>query len=285
MTMWTTHQFYKYHAIGNDYIVIDPRHFTPALTEGQIRRLCDRHHGVGSDGVLLGPITDGDGYRVRIFNPDGSEAEKSGNGIRIFSRYLFDRGYVTSDNFRLQTAGGVVTVSRLDKNASVIEVDMGVPVMGGGVLDAAAADSAAVEMAIHGVLVTGHVVSMGNPHCVVFVDDPAEALARSWGPIIETHSLFPNRTNVQLVRVDGPHQLSIAIWERGAGYTLGSGSSSCAAVAVALARGMVTSPVTVTMPGGVLTIRLSDRGSLLMSGPVTPVSYGYLSPDMMLGYD
>lgn len=271
-----TISFSKYHALGNDYLVIDPRHVQGAADDGsipftkrQIQLICDRHRGIGSDGILWGPFKKNGSIALRIFNPDGSEAEKSGNGVRIFSRYLRDAGY-TKGSFDLATLGGTVRVDYLgeDRN-SLIRVAMG----------KAQFDSKRKPgdtMRVGGKSLKTTVVSMGNPHCVIRVTKPTEQMCRKLGPLVERHRWFPRRTNVQFVQVLSRKRIRIEIWERGAGYTTASGSSSCAAVAAALWHGWVDREVEVQMPGGVLKIRVDESGMVWMTGPVTAVATGKL---------
>ena len=275
-------QFFKYHALGNDYLVINPADLESDLSTLQIRLICHRNFGVGSDGILLGPLkADGASFGMRIFNPDGSEAEKSGNGLRIFSRYLWDRGMVQEEPFTVLTAGGKVE-SRVHPGGRLVTVEMGqvsfdssrIPVLG---------DQREVlneTLVVDGESLRFCAATIGNPHCVITRDAVSEEEARKFGPSVETHPLFPNRTNVQFMKVLDRGNIQIEIWERGAGYTLASGSSSSAAAAVARRLGLCDGAIAVHMPGGVLDIRVSEDFSVLMTGPVTKVSEGTLSREI-----
>jgi len=278
-----TVRFHKYHGLGNDYLVIDPNVSDLELTPKVIRLICDRHFGVGADGILCGPIKEGESLKVRIFNPDGSEAEKSGNGLRIFARYLFEHGYVSSRDFSVHTIGGTVRVHILDQTASSIRIEMGRVTFRSTEIPVSGPDrevvSEPLEIGEQRYEVT--CLSIGNPHCVIPMAEVTEAKARELGPLIENHGLFPNRINMQLLKVLDRHAIEIRIWERGAGYTLASGSSSCAAAAAAHRLGLVESPVTVHMPGGDLLIEMDDSGSVHMTGPVAPVMEGTLHPDVL----
>ncbi len=271
----------KYHGLGNDYIVVDPAFLSVEMTEETIRLICDRHFGVGSDGILYGQLTPEPPYRVRIFNPDGSEAEKSGNGVRIFSKYLVDAGYTGQRTaFDVLTLGGLVSVTLLHPQAELLQVDMGtfsftstqIPVAG------EAREVVSEPVSLDGAPYRITCVTVGNPHGVIVVDTATEALARALGPLVETHPLFPNRINMQLVQVLGRDEIKIEIWERGAGYTLASGSSSCAAVAAAHRLGLVDDRVTVRMPGGSLLLQVTPQGRLLMTGSVASVYEAELTP-------
>jgi diaminopimelate epimerase len=273
-------RFSKYHALGNDYIVIDPRDHPAALSVAEIVRTCHRNFGIGSDGILLGPLPaqQGAAFALRIFNPDGSEAQKSGNGLRIFCRYLFDCGLVKHDSFKVHTLGGVVEAQVHGAGESVT-VEMGrvtfrsdeIPVN---------VDGAAREIIRENIVITGRPLvvscaSIGNPHCVVELDAD-EALVRALGPQIENLAMFPQRTNVQFLRVIDRANIEIHIWERGAGYTLASGSSSSAAAAVAHRLGLVDRAVTVHMPGGKIAIEIGEHFAITMTGAVTRIADGNL---------
>ncbi|MCU0594021.1 MAG: diaminopimelate epimerase [Desulfobacterota bacterium] len=275
-------RFHKYHALGNDYLVIHPRELEGTLDLFRIQRICHRNYGVGSDGILLGPLESREGdFGLRIFNPDGSEAEKSGNGLRIFSRYLWDQGLVKERPFTIMTLGGRVESVVKDGGRSVT-VQMGrasfdstrIPVKG-----------EAREVLNESIPVAGETLrfcaaTVGNPHCVVLREHVSEEEARRWGPLIENDSRFPNRTNVQFMKVLDRSHIQIEIWERGAGYTLASGSSSSAAAAVAYRLGLCGGRITVRMPGGELDILVSEDFSIQMTGPVTRIAEGTLSPEM-----
>ena len=277
-------RFFKYHALGNDYIVMNPGHFpgVGAPTTEQIRVICHRNFGVGSDGILWGPShSKRANFSLRIYNPDGSEAEKSGNGLRIFSRYLFDQKLVGTNPFTIDTAGGVVEVL-IHPDGKLITIDMG-----------------QVSFASDKIPVTGHprevinekiriqdreftfnAATIGNPHCVIVLPEISEALARRYGPDLETHANFPKRTNVQFLKVLDRANIQIEIWERGAGYTLASGSSSSASAAVAHRLGLVDRSVTVHMPGGRIGIEIGDKFSIRMTGTVTRVAEGVMNAEL-----
>jgi len=273
-------RFAKYDALGNDYLVLTD---APALTPALAAALCDRHHGVGGDGVLVeAPAGPGEVAALRIFNPDGSEAEKSGNGLRIFARALWDAGRVTTGvAFALGTRGGRVRCVVHEGGGSVF-IEMGrasfdsarVPVAG----PAREVVDEALDVAGESLRVTA--VTLGNPHCVVLTPALSAALAHRLGPALETHPHFPNRTNVQFVQVIDRHSLRIEIWERGAGYTLASGSSSCAAAAACVRLGVCDpGPLTVEMPGGMLRIGVGADFALTLEGAVRAVCHGEVAPD------
>jgi len=275
-------QFSKYHALGNDYLVADPE-FRPE--PDLIRRLCDRRFGVGADGVLVGPLPvpdDPGTFGLRIFNPDGGEAEKSGNGLRIFARHLRETGAAPGPSCRIRTAGGTAQARFLDPAGDAVEVDMGRPSFRAGDIPftGLAPDLEAVEtrLLVADQAWTVTALSVGNPHCVLFPRRVTAALARELGPRIERHPRFPRGVNVQLVEVVDRRRIRIEIWERGAGYTLASGSSSCAAAAVCRRLGLVEDRVAVEMAGGEVGIAFPGRGQILLTGPVRPVCQVRLHP-------
>ena len=283
--------FFRGHGLGNDYIVMDPKELTFTLSPTRIRLICDRNWGLGSDGILaLVPSKKAD-FGLRIFNPDGSEAEKSGNGLRIFARYLHATGKTKKKQFTVETKGGLVSITlHIDRHgdASEATVEMGQATFNPAALPCTLGVPELIQQPIDaaGRALTFTGVSVGNPHCVVF--KPA---GESWlredlltlGPALETHALFPKRTNVQLVVPTGPKEIFILIWERGAGETQASGSSSCAAASAAVRLGLVKSPVTVKMPGGTLRIDVAPDFQLTMKGPVAEVARGALSQSFVRG--
>ncbi len=283
--------FFRGHGLGNDYLVIDPDNLTFKLTPNTIALICDRNWGLGSDGILaLAPSRKAD-FGLRIFNPDGSEAEKSGNGLRIFSRYLHATGKARKKRFTVETKGGLVTIDlHVDRHgdASAVTVEMGKATFAPESLPCSLEVPELIQQPINAagqsLIFTG--VSVGNPHCVVF-RPPGKSWSReelvTLGPALENHALFPKRTNVQLAVPTGPKELFIMIWERGAGETQASGSSSCAAASAAVRLGLVKSPVTVKMPGGALNIRVGQDFSLTMKGPVAEVARGIFSPSFVRG--
>jgi diaminopimelate epimerase len=274
--------FHKYHALGNDYIVIDPQKARIDLSPEAIRLICHRNYGIGSDGILFGPIFEGGAIRLRIFNPDGSEAEKSGNGIRIFSRYLDEAGYVKSGRFELMTKGGPVVVEVPHAKASLIRVDMGIVTFQSDRIPMTGAIREVVDelLELDGVTYRITCLSIGNPHCVIPVDTMSPEAAKKLGPLVENHPMFPNRINMQLMKILDRNTIRIEIWERGAGYTLASGSSSCAAASAAFRLGLVDRSIDVHMPGGTISIEIGNDGHVHMTGPVEGIAQGAFSHDM-----
>jgi len=274
--------FTKYHALGNDYIVIHPKDLPAPLTTEQVKLICHRNFGVGSDGILLGPLPSTTAKcALKIYNPDGSIAEKSGNGVRIFSRYLWDIQFVGNEEFALQTDGGIVRSTVFD-GGKMVRVEMGkvsfdsekIPVTG------AKREVINEKISVGGREFTYCAATIGNPHCVLPLPEISAELAHKFGPLLETHANFPRKTNVQFLKVLDRANIAIEIWERGAGYTLASGSSSSASAAVAHKLGLVDKNVTVHCPGGDIAIEIRAGFDILMTGSVTRVAEGVISPEM-----
>lgn len=260
----------KYHGLGNDYLVFDPNKNELTLTKENVKLICDRHFGVGSDGIVEGPILEQEKMQVRIWNPDGSIAEKSGNGVRIFAKYLKDAGYVQKTHVILSTISGDIDVQYLNEEGTRMKASMGkvtfwsdeIPVTGERreVVD---------ETMIFGKIpyrVT--CVSVGNPHCVIFLNEISKEIVCRIGKNSETASYFPEKVNTQIMRIIDRQNIEIEIYERGAGYTLASGTSGCAAAAAAYKQGLTDAKMYVKMPGGTLEIELLDDGTVLMTGDV-----------------
>ena len=270
-------RLWRAHGLGNDYLVVDRG---PPMSPALVAAICDRHRGVGGDGVLEQTPTDRADHGVRIWNPDGSIAEKSGNGLRIFSRYLVsERGAAAAHT--VCTGPDVVRCTVTDTS---ITVQMG----------RASTAPADIPTDASGAMIEGAVqvlgqtlrltaLSTGNPHAVTFVDGPLDAVDwRPLGAALERHPLFPNRTNVQFARVLSPDTLEIRIWERGAGPTLASGSSSCAAAAAAVLTGrMPPGRIAVRMPGGTLHVTVDSALDLVLEGPVEPVGWVQVAADWL----
>jgi diaminopimelate epimerase len=245
----------KWQALGNDYLLVEQAELTQPLTPGRVRQLCDYHYGVGSDGLLEVTSVDGTRAEIRIWNPDGSTAELSGNGLRIAAAWLARR----SGAERVTLSVGTREVEAVVGQDGNIAVDVGRVEVG---------ETEELDLGDERVEFTP--VSVGNPHAVVRREPERGELLRL-GPRIERHSRFPERTNVQLVRVDEAHDLTIGVWERGAGETLSSGTSSVAAAAAAVANGWCESPVHVHLPGGDLLVELDAQGGARLTGPAEEI--------------
>jgi diaminopimelate epimerase len=275
-------RYVKYHGLGNDYIVIPESNPDGVLDRRHIQLICHRNFGVGSDGILLGPLrSEICDFRIRVFNPDGSEAEKSGNGLRIFARFVWDEGLVRHRPFTIETLGGNVTCT-VDADGKNVTVEMGtvsfdsrdIPVTG------PRREVLRERLTIEDRVFEYCAATVGNPHCVILCDIPTAEIAKRYGPLIENDTRFPNRTNVQFMEVLDRRNIRIEIWERGAGYTLASGSSATAAAAVAHKLGLCDSDVIVHMPGGELSVGFSREFASVIKGPVVRICSGTVDREM-----
>lgn len=262
-------KFFKYQSLGNDYLVIDPKYWELPLSARLIKTICDRHFGVGSDGILYGPLYDSKYNKiplVKIYNPDGSEAEKSGNGARIFAKYLHDQKYTLSREFSFMTLGGIVHVTLQNNNATEMSISLGKLQFN--------PHKNVKNVVIRNKRYTFNTASIGNPHCVVILPKISASLAKKVGPLIEYHTLFPQRINVQFVRIIDRNTINIEIWERGAGYTLASGTSSAAAAGVCYKLGLCDNTITVVMPGGKVQVIVKPNLEIFQIGEVHDIYQG-----------
>lgn len=260
----------KYHGVGNDYLIFDPGKNDVVLNERLIQQLCRRNIGVGADGILYGPLVEDKKIKVRIFNPDGSEAEKSGNGIRIFSKYLKDAGYITEKQYYLTTKAGDTLVTFLDDAGNSMRVDMGYAVFEAGQIPAVGFEGEVVGESVFFCdnFYNATCVSMGNPNCVIMLERADQKKAMQLGPYVENAKYFPDRINMQLCQIMDEKNIRVEIYERGAGYTFASGTGACAAAAASHRLGLVGDEVTVHMQGGELLIEFAEDGRISMTGPV-----------------
>ncbi len=271
----------KYHGLGNDYLVFDPNQNGMHLPERKMELLCRRNFGVGADGILYGPLLENGKIGVLIYNSDGSETGRSGNGVRIFARYLKEQGYVTEQTFVLATKAGDVEIAFLDDAGSRMRVNMGkadfmsasVPVEG------VFHEIINEPFLFHGSFYNATCLSVGNPNCVIMTEDVSRKRVQALGPYVENAPCFPERMNLQLCRVEGRDRLRIEIYERGAGYTLASGTGAAAAAAAAYRMGLVDRDMTVEMPGGTLAIEIAEDGCIFLTGEVEKVGTFTLAED------
>jgi diaminopimelate epimerase len=269
--------FTKYQALGNDYVIIDPQRTSFTPTAGRVRLACDRHRGLGADGLLYGPLPADDGFRVMIFNPDGTECERSGNGLRIFGRYLREAGYTSLDHFVLYSAAGPSAIDLIDAPDGPVRAELGAATLDSAAVGAAGPRRPMLAETLYaaGRPWTATCVDLGNPHCVITGGGQLSAeLVREVGPELRDHELFRQRMNVELLEVVDRETIRIEIFERGAGYTLASGSSGCAAAFAASALGLTGPEVTVRMPGGDIRVSIDPAGRLALTGLVAPVLEG-----------
>ncbi len=285
-----TNYFVKSHGLGNEYIVLDSENINFKLTTNAIKRLCNIHFGIGSDGVLLKVGSDKADFGFKVFNPDGSEAEKSGNGLRIFCKYLYDYKFTIKKSFTVETLGGLVRANiDEEKNGKAyqITVDMGKAIFNSREIpvNSDKPEFIAEKIKINDKEFEVNCVSVGNPHCVIIKDTLDKKEVKTYGPLIENYKLFPNRINVQFAKVISNDQAQILIWERGAGYTLASGSSSCAAACALVKRGLIDRKLIMNMQGGSLRIEIENDWNIRMTGEVREVASGILSPEFITDID
>lgn len=278
--------FVKMHGLGNEYIVLDSANIDFQLTKQAIRRICNIHFGIGSDGIVMKVPTAKADFGFRVYNPDGSEAEKSGNGLRIFCKFLYDYGYAKKRQFSVETLTDIVYAEIVEEKkgkAMLIKVEMGKAIFTSKDFP----DGPDKKEFIAQKIMAGdreyevNCISVGNPHCVVIKEDLDEEEIRKYGPLLENHPLFPNRINVQFAKVLSDHDAQILIWERGAGYTLASGSSSCAASSVLVKRGLIKGDLTMHMQGGTLKIEIDREWNIRMTGEVRDIARGVLGAELL----
>lgn len=278
--------FVKSHGLGNDYITLNQDDISFELTEKAIVRICDVHFGIGSDGILLKVPSSKADFGLRILNPDGSEAEKSGNGLRIFAKYLYDYGFTSGKVFSIETLGGLVKAEVIEEKkdkAKTIKVDMGKAIFESKNIPVTCENEECIGETLKLAEKEYEIncVSVGNPHCVVLKDELDEAEILRYGSEIENHSMFPNRINVQFAKVVSPNEVEVIIWERGAGWTLASGSSSCAVACTVVKRGLTERNLSIKMPGGNLAIEIDDDWEIRMTGEVREICTGTLGAELL----
>jgi len=266
-------QFIKMQGTGNDFVLVDQRSgIENIITEDELlsvaKKFCDRHFGVGADGLILVLPSDKADYRMRIFNSDGSEAEMCGNGIRCFTRYVWENSEEKKDVISVETLAGIMVPAPIVEGDSFIgvEVDMGEPVV----------EAVKEPLKIENLDYSINKISMGNPHCVIFVDDLQSVRLKEIGPIIENLPQFPNRTNVEFVQVINDKEIALKVWERGAGETLACGTGACASVVAASLNGLTGKKVVVHLPGGDLGIEWAPENHIIMRGPAEKAFDGHI---------
>jgi diaminopimelate epimerase len=277
--------FLKYHGIGNDFILVDgfKEELPEDLLSPQAQRLCDRHFGVGGDGLILVLPSRVADFRMRMFNPDGSESEMCGNGIRCFAKYLYDYGLTRETQVTVETLAGLIAPKMIvtDGKVQSVCVDMGeprlarqeIPMQGGD----AEGQVIAEKIEVDGERFEITAVSMGNPHCITFVEDVEHFPVAKIGPLIERHPLFPRRTNVEFIQVLSNEELQMRVWERGAGETLACGTGACASAVAAALNRRTGRKVTIHLPGGDLRIEWAGDNHVYMTGPAEEVFSGTIA--------
>jgi diaminopimelate epimerase len=293
----STFPFTKMHGLGNDFVMVDCLQGSP-IPEERLSALsqaaCTHHFGVGGDGLILILPDDEADYRMRMFNPDGSESEMCGNGIRCFAKYLYDADLIKSDSISVATPKGLqhIEIPEQDENSDVLKVrvDMGKPRLARDEIpmrelpngDQSNAQVVNEELQVDDQTHRITAVSMGNPHCVIFVDDVESVPLKEWGLKIEHHDMCPERTNVHFVQVLGPGKLWMRTWERGAGDTLACGSGACSVAVAAALNGKSPRKALVHLPGGDLEIEWAENDHVYMTGPAATVFTGELPLDFHL---
>ncbi|HHW10885.1 MAG TPA: diaminopimelate epimerase [Firmicutes bacterium] len=264
------------HGLGNDFIIVMDEGEKLKELARYARQLCDRRFGIGADGLVFCSRGPG-GYQMRIFNSDGSEAEMCGNAIRCVAHYLYSRHLVIGD-LLISTKAGVKKITPVGPGS--YQVNMGEPIWNSALIPVNCERNECLQQTINveGTDYIIHAVSMGNPHCILFVSGTSRPdCVTTLGPLIENHPMFPQKTNVEFVKVESEHKLLVDVWERGAGRTLACGTGACASAVVAIRLGLCTSPVTVQLPGGQLVIEWAGEGPVFMTGPAVEVMTGKIS--------
>ena len=273
----------RYHGLGNDYLVFDPNKNELKLNKENVEMLCNRNMGLGSDGILEGPFIGEKHMSLKIWNPDGSIAEKSGNGVRIFAKYLKDAGYVQKKNYKLVTDGGLVEITYLNEDGSRLRISMGkmsfwsdeVPVTG------ERREVINEDMVFGRTLYPVTCVSVGNPHCVIPMREISKPLVCKIGNYSEVARYFPERINTEIMKVIDNNNIAIETFERGAGYTMATGTGACAAAGVAYKLGLTGNKVIVHMPGGELQVEIDENWDVYMTGEVFYVAKICLSNEFV----
>ncbi len=274
----TTLKFTKMHGCGNDFIMLNG--FTQALPADMgalAERLCHRNFGIGADGVIALTPADGYDYQMRLFQPDGSEAEMCGNGTRCAALFAHREGICTKDELTMLTLAGTIrpTVLQADDTVGTVRVDMGAPRLNAAAIPCKLGGDTVIDQSIE-VLGREFIfcgVSMGNPHAVIFLDvDPDGYPIATYGPLLEKHEIFPAKANIEFAQIIDEHTIKMRVWERGVGQTLACGTGACATAVAAILTGRATAPVCVQLAGGNLTIDWQQGGPVFMTGP-TAVSF------------
>jgi diaminopimelate epimerase len=279
-------RFVKMHGLGNEYIILDQSNIDFQLTKDAIKRLCNIHFGIGSDGIVMHVPSKKADFGFRVYNPDGSEAEKSGNGLRILCKYLYDYGYAKSKRFSVETLKEVVFAEIIEEKngkAELIKVDMGKAVFTSKDIpvNSSSPEFIGQKIRVGDKEFEVNCVSVGNPHCVILKEELDEDEIKKYGPMLENHVLFPNRINVQFAKVLSKNDAQIMIWERGAGFTRASGSSSCAASSVLVKKGLIDRNLTMHMIGGNMKISIDGDWNIRMTGEVREIANGFLSDELI----
>ena len=271
--------FTKWQGTGNDFVMIDCLKEPEAAYVSAAVELCDRHYGIGADGILLVLPSDKADIRMQIINADGSEAEMCGNGIRCFASYVYEKGYVKFEEFTVETGAGILVPKIMEKHGAeaMVKVDMGEPILEGEKIPVAGYGMnriVAEPITVKDKEFKMTCVSMGNPHCVIFVDDAENFPIHEYGPLVERHEKFPKRVNAEFIQVIDRKHLRMRVWERGAAVTLACGTGACATTTAAILNDFTDRNIEIQLDGGKLNIEWADNNHLYMTGPAVQVFAG-----------
>ncbi len=280
-------EFSKWQGIGNDYVIVAVNDLAFEMTPARAAAICNRHFGVGSDGILLWSGTEASGFSLEIYNPDGSTAEMCGNGIRMLASYLVGRGIARETTLSVTTGAGIIAPTVREDGQ--VRVKMGSALLGGrGIIgyesmskENPQSEAVGLNLTVAEYTFEFTYVDMGNPHCVIETTDLNSVELDKVGPMIENHQMFPNRTNVEFMKIAGPSEVSMRVWERGVGETNACGTGACAVAVAAFRTRGVTSPVTVHLLGGDLVIEVDDCLNVVMTGTAKEVYSGSFSEDFI----
>ena len=271
--------FTKWQGTGNDFVMIDCLKEPEADYVSAAVELCDRQYGIGADGILLVLPSDKADIRMQIINADGSEAEMCGNGIRCFASYVYEKGYVKFEEFTVETGAGILVPKIMEKHGAeaMVKVDMGEPILEGEKIPVAGYGMnriVAEPITVKDKEFKMTCVSMGNPHCVIFVDDAENFPIHEYGPLVERHEKFPKRVNAEFIQVIDRKHLRMRVWERGAAVTLACGTGACATTTAAILNDFTDRNIEIQLDGGKLNIEWADNNHLYMTGPAVQVFAG-----------
>ena len=265
--------FTKMQGLGNDFVILDFDEYkkTNISADELALKLCDRHFGIGADGlIIVNPETKNTDIGWIFYNSDGSVAQMCGNGIRCFSKYVYEKGYVNKKEFSVETKAGVIIPQILDDGN--VRVNMGTPILEPAKIPVKIENNLNFEITVQGKTFTANAVSMGNPHCIIITNDDTKAFALKYGRDIETHTMFPEKTNVEFIKIISPNEINLDVWERGCGITLACGTGACASVTAGILNDLLDNKVRVNLPGGQLLIEWDGKKgdtnhNIFMSGP------------------
>lgn len=248
-------KFTKMQGLGNDFIILDFEEFqkTDKNVSKIAEKLCDRNFGIGADGlIVINPNTKETDIGWFFYNSDGSLAQMCGNGMRCFARYVYEKGLVNKKKFSVETKAGIIIPEIIDENT--VKVNMGKPILEPEKIPAIVEHNLNFEILANGKIFKANAISMGNPHCVIFTDNDTKKLALEYGKFVETHKIFPEKTNVEFIKILSREEINLDVWERGCGITLACGTGACASVAAGILNGILNKKVKVNLPGGALMI-------------------------------